>query len=114
MYTHNREPLTVGPSPGRPAYSATPGRAALKVWLDVTASGRPDNLALFLDELAWPDFSLDTCRESACLGNDRSGRYYGQWYCRFIPMNGEAGAETRLRERLGAPGIRILRFDQGP
>ena len=112
MYTHNPGNPSVRPSPGRPAYSATPARAVLKVWLDVTASGRPDNLALFLDEMAWPDFSLDTCRESACLGNDRSGRYYGQWYCRFVAMNGEAGAGARLRERLGAPGIRILRFDQ--
>ncbi len=113
MYSHNLGNPPAGPSPARPSYSGTPEPAALKVWLDVTAPGRPDNLALFLDELAWPDFSLDTCRESACLGNDRSGRYYGQWYCRFIRMNGETGAESRLRERLGAPGIRILRFDQG-
>jgi len=68
---------------------------------------------LYLDRLAWPDFSLDSCRESACLGNDRSGRYYGQWYCRFLRMNGDAGAETQLRERLAAASIGILRLDSG-
>jgi len=85
----------------------------LTVWLDVTAPSRPDNLALYLDELAWPDFCVDGCRESVCLDNDRSGRYYGQWYCRFIRMNGKAGTDKKLRERLSAPGIRILRFDDG-
>ena len=92
---------------------AAAGRDSVAIWLQITASRRPGNLAACLGELSEPDFFLDTCRESAVLATE-SGRdhdYAAHWYCRFTRVARDEFADVRLLKRLTGAGFKILQFD---
>ena len=84
----------------------------IAVWLKVTtARGRPLRLQELLADLAGPEFTLDTCRESARLLPDRAEIYSAHWYCRFSRAPHDELADLRLLNRLTRAGFHILRFD---
>lgn len=81
------------------------------VWFRVTASHRPENLADFLGALAQPEFTLEACREAACLISTQADRYSAHWNCRFAGASHNALASIRLLKRLTEAGFHIMRFD---
>lgn len=104
--TQSPSPLT---APRMKALPAPPETIA--VWLKVTARGRPLRLQELLADLAGPEFTIDTCRESARLLPDRAEMYSAHWYCRFSRAPHDELADLRLLNRLTRAGFHILRFD---
>lgn len=83
----------------------------IAVWLRITAAARPRHLTALLGELAEPDFTLDSCRESARLTAEGDDHYSAHWYCRFSRGKRDEFADLRLLKRLTGAGFHILRFD---
>jgi len=83
----------------------------IAVWLKVVVRGRPIHLTELIADLAAPEFTIDTCRESARLLPEKKDRYSAHWYCRFSQSPRDELADLRLLDRLTRAGFHILRFD---
>lgn len=104
--TRSPQPLRGSHTKALPAPPET-----IAVWFKVTAKARPLRLQDLLAALAGPEFTVETCRESARLLPDRAEMYSAHWCCRFSRAPNDELADLRLLNRLTRAGFHILRFD---
>lgn len=109
MQTSSRRVPEQPSEPGG-ASGGSGGERLIAVWLRVKSARRPQRMAVYLNELAEPDFTLDACRESAPPGV-AAGGYRAHWYCRFARAARDEFAALRLLKRLTGAGFDVLHYD---